>query len=194
MNSKISKFAILLIITAAMSGIFMFVITGGQPVSSLITVMLSFILGGLFSSVLMMLLMPNMMLTTHLSRYNSVEETCRKLEEAIQANGWYCPAVRNINQSISKHGGTLGREVQVVELCNSEYGADVLKTNPEVSTLMPCAWGVYQGDDGRVYITGMNTGMMGKMFGGNIARVMGGNVAEDEEKILGSVIKTSSGE
>ena len=35
----------------------------------------------------------------------------------------------------------------------------------------------------------MNTGLMGKVFGGNIARVMGGAVAEDEHEILQRVLK-----
>lgn len=65
----------------------------------------------------------------------------------------------------------------------------VLGTDPQVSTLMPCAFGVYAGDDGTVYISGMNTGMMGTMMGGNIAAVMGGKVAEDEKKILSAVVK-----
>ena len=56
-------------------------------------------------------------------------------------------------------------------------------------TLMPCAIAVYEGDDGAVYVSGMNMGLMGKMFGGNIAEVMGGSVADDERKILSAVIQ-----
>lgn len=65
---------------------------------------------------------------------------------------------------------------------------EVLTANPEMSTLMPCAWGVYQ-KDGKVFITGMNTRLMGKLFGGTIARVMGGSVAQDEAAILKQVIR-----
>jgi uncharacterized protein (DUF302 family) len=77
----------------------------------------------------------------------------------------------------------------IVELCKAEYAKDVLSTNPEVSTLIPCAWGVYEGDDGNVYITGMNMGLMGKMFGGNIAKVMGASVAKDEKQMLKDTIR-----
>ena len=35
----------------------------------------------------------------------------------------------------------------------------------------------------------MNTGRIGKLFGGKIADVMGGSVARDEEAILAEVIK-----
>jgi uncharacterized protein (DUF302 family) len=82
----------------------------------------------------------------------------------------------------------MSRQVKIVELCKAEYARDVLSTNPEVSTLMPCAWGVYEGDDGKIYISGMNMGLMGKMFGGNIAKVMGDLVVKDEARILERVI------
>ncbi len=135
------------------------------------------------------LLMPGMMLTVHQSRYDSVEETCKHLTDAIEANGWKSPAVRNMNKAMAKSGVQMDNQVRIVELCNAKYAKDVLTTNPEVSTLMPCAWGVYKGKDGKVYISGMNMGLMGKMFGGNIARVMGGSVSVDEEKMLGGVIR-----
>ncbi len=35
----------------------------------------------------------------------------------------------------------------------------------------------------------MNTDMMGKVFGGTIARVMGGKVAAEEEQILACVLE-----
>ena len=132
--------------------------------------------------------MPKMMLSTHESRFDTVEETCQKLKAAIEENGWSCPAIRDMNNTLEKHGVSMDRSVKLVELCNAEYARDVLVTNPEVSTLMPCAWGVYEGDDGKIYITGMNMGLMGKMFGGNIAEIMGRSVATEEARMLESVV------
>ena len=146
------------------------------------------ILGIIIAGVIGWLSMPRMMIVKHQSRYDSVDETCLKLKEAIAANGWQCPAVRNMNKAMQKHGVSMDEEVRIVELCNAKYAKDVLLTNPEVSTLMPCAWGVYKGRDGKVYISGMNMGLMGKMFGGNIAKVMGNIVSKDEKKILSTVI------
>ncbi|TCD47688.1 DUF302 domain-containing protein [Chlorobium sp. N1] len=132
--------------------------------------------------------MPSMMLTTHESRYATVEETCAALKNSIEANDWQSPATRNMTASIAKQGVTLDKQVSIVELCNAKYAQEVLATNPEVSTLMPCAWGVYEGEGDKIYITGMNMGLMAKIFGGNIARVMGGSVAADEERMLAPVI------
>ena len=147
------------------------------------------IVGVLLTAVIVWLSMPKMMLVTHKSRYQSIEETCQQLKTAIEANGWSCPAIRDMNMTVSQKGVQMDRRVMIVELCKAEYAKDVLSTNPEVSTLIPCAWGVYEGDDGNVYITGMNMGLMGKMFGGNIARVMGASVAKDEKRMLKDIIR-----
>ena len=150
---------------------------------------LGLIVGVSLMAVIVWLLMPKMMLVTHKSRYQSVEETCQQLKAAIEAKGWTCPAIRDMNMTVSQKGVQMDRRVMIVELCKAEYAKDVLSTNPEVSTLIPCAWGVYEGDDGNSYITGMNMGLMGKMFGGNIARVMGSSVAKDEKQMLKDVIR-----
>jgi len=156
---------------------------------SIMFFVLGLIMGVLLTAVIVWLLMPKMMLVTHQSRYRSVEETCQQLKTAIEANGWSCPAIRDMNMTVSQKGVQMERRVMIVELCKADYAKDVLSTNPEVSTLIPCAWGVYEGDDGNVYITGMNMGLMGKMFGGNIARVMGASVAKDEKQMLKDIIR-----
>ena len=131
------------------------------------------------------LLMKPLMLATHASPYG-IEETCQRPTASIEANGWRCPAIRDMNAAIEKEGLVLAGSVRIVELCKADYARDVLETNPEVSTLMPCAFGVYE-KDGRVFVTGLNTGLMGKLMGGNIARVMGGQVGPDEARILAAL-------
>lgn len=132
--------------------------------------------------------MPRMMLTVHQSRYSDVDQTCEELKAAIEAAGWSCPAIRDMNKSMAKHGVQHDRPVRIVELCQAHYAHDILGGNPEVSTLMPCALGVYEGPDGKVYISGMNTGLMGKMFGGKIAEVMGTKVSQEEARILEEIV------
>ncbi|WP_223267000.1 DUF302 domain-containing protein [Chlorobium phaeovibrioides] len=153
-----------------------------------VTFITGLIAGVILTGILAMKMMPGMMLNTHESRYTTVEETCAALKTSIEANNWQSPATRNMTAAITKQGFTLDKQVSIVELCNARYAGDVLATNPEVSTLMPCAWGVYEGNDGKIYITGMNMGLMAKIFGGNIAKVMGGSVADDEAKMLTPVI------
>lgn len=150
---------------------------------------LGLLIGSLLTALSMYILMPGMMITVQESRYATVEETVLKLQEAIEKHGWSSPMIRNMNDAMAKGGFPSNRTVRLVELCKAQYAKDVLDSNPEVSTLMPCAWGVYSGNDGKVYIAGMNMGLMGKMFGGNIARIMGGAVASEEHKMLAEVTK-----
>jgi uncharacterized protein (DUF302 family) len=60
----------------------------------------------------------------------------------------------------------------------------MLADTPEVSAFMPCAYGVFEGDDGKVHVSGMNRALMAQMFGGTVAEVMGKRVARDEEAIF----------
>jgi len=133
-------------------------------------------------------LMPSMMLQVHESALD-FDGTVAKLQENMKAEGWSSPGLIDINKSMSKHGVEFAPRVKVVQLCKAEYAREVLTTNREVSAMMPCAISVYEDDLGKVWIAKINTGLMGKMFGGVIAEVMGGKVAAEEGAILEGVVK-----
>lgn len=145
-----------------------------------------FVLGVLVTGVAVWQLMPGMMIVEHQSRYG-FDETVSKLVAAVKAKGWSVPKVRDMNKTMAKHGVTMKRRVKIVEMCKAPYAKDVLGTDPQVSTLMPCAVGIYE-REGKVYLSGMNMGLMGKMFGGNIGRVMGEQVAGEERAMLDAVV------
>ena len=109
------------------------------------------------------------------------------VQAAIEDNGWSSPATIDLQESMAKHGVTFPQRVKVVQLCKPEYAKRVLMTDRFVSALMPCAIAVWEDDDGSVQVSKMNTGLMGKLFGGTIAEVMGGSVAADEARILAGV-------
>lgn len=154
---------------------------------------LGFLTGTLGLGLIAWQVMPAMMLDVRESPYDTVEETCDRLAQSIEAHGWSNQAVRNMNASMAKHDVEMDRPVRVVELCNANHAETVLGASPEVSTMMPCAWGVYREDDGNVYVSGMNMGLMGQLFGGTIADVMGGSVAEEEESMLDAALKAGGG-
>lgn len=164
--------------------------TSGTPIRRwLLPVGAGMLAGIVVAGLIVWTLMPKMMITRHESRYG-VEETCKRLREAINATeGWTCPAVRDLNKSMAKQGVAFGPKVRLVELCNANYAKSVLQSDRHVATLMPCAFAVYEDNDGTVWVSGMNTSLMGTMMGGNIAEVMGNSVAADETKILSSVLK-----
>lgn len=130
-------------------------------------------------------LMRRRMLAITPSRFATVEETVAALEQGIAAaDGWSSPATRDLNGMLAKHGVTFTPKVRLVELCKAPYAAEVLRDTRAMATLMPCALAVYEDDAGKVWISRLNSGLLGKMFGGTVARVMGGGVAVEEERLL----------
>lgn len=131
--------------------------------------------------------MPGMLIVTQESRLG-FDETVAALEQAIVVNGWSSPGTMDLNASLAKQGVDFPKRVKIVKLCKADYAADVLRTDRQLSCLMPCSIAVWEDDGGAVRVSKMNTGLMGKLFGGNVARVMGGFVSADEEKILDAVL------
>ena len=52
---------------------------------------------------------------------------------------------------------------------------------------MPLGIGVYEDKQGHVFIASLNVTLMGKMFGGTIAEVMGKNAGKDLSDVIASV-------
>jgi uncharacterized protein (DUF302 family) len=124
-------------------------------------------------------------------RYDSprgFDETVRAVEQAARAQGWATPGTMNLNKSMAKHGVSFKPKVRLVRLCKAKYASKVLGESRHMATMMPCRIAVYETDDGRVRVAKLNTGLLGKLFGGVVAEIMGGKVAADEEKILRSVL------
>jgi uncharacterized protein (DUF302 family) len=127
------------------------------------------------------------MIIAKTSRFD-FKSTVSSVEKAISDAGWLLVESMRLNDNLQKHGVDFGPRVQLIKLCKAEYSASVLKKDRQMACLMPCTIAVYESDDGRVLLSKMNTGLMGKACGGNIARVMGGFVAADEKKMLQGII------
>jgi len=81
-------------------------------------------------------------------------------------------------------------KVGSIALCNPRYASRILAdaNNRKVTAFMPLAIGVYEDGKGQVYVSQLDVGLMGMMFGGTIAEVMG--VAG---KDLNAVVATAVG-
>jgi uncharacterized protein (DUF302 family) len=156
---------------------------------AVVALLAGLVLGALLTGVGAWVAMPRLMITSHVSPLG-LDETVEALEAAIAEAGWSSPGTMNLNASLAKHGRRFEPRVRVIKLCNATCAADVLTTDRRVSCLMPCSIAVWEGDDGTVMISKLNTGLMGRLFGGNVARVMGGPVAADEARILAQVLNS----
>jgi len=149
------------------------------------------VIGFLLCGLTMFKAMPSLMIVTRESKLG-FDETVAALEKRIPEQGWVISGGKpmDLNKSMAKHGGVkFEPRVKLVKLCNAEYAKSVLTTDRDISCMMPCSMAVWEGDDGKVYLSKMNMGLMAKMFGGNVAEVMGGKVVHDEEEILKGLLK-----
>ena len=131
------------------------------------------LLGMVLMGLIVWFVMPKMMLVTHKSR-RSYAETLAALSDAVaRKQDWKVTAVNDYQQAAAPFAGL--EHVGSVSVCNGRYASTILSndSNRIVSAFMPLAVGVYEDKTGQVYVTEMNVGLMGKMFGGVIAKVMG---------------------
>jgi len=135
------------------------------------------------------IIMPKLMLSIHESKYN-VDQTVIEIEKSAKANDWQVPKIYTLQASLQKFGHPDMTEAKILSICQADYAYDILKNDDDkrIMAIMPCRIGVYADKTGKVFIASMNMGLMSKMFGGNIAKVMAG-VAEEEHNILKNVIK-----
>jgi uncharacterized protein (DUF302 family) len=126
-------------------------------------------------------------ITERSSPHATVDETVAHIKRNIEARkGWVISGIKALDKSIKKHGDIDTLPVTLIDACNPHHAAEILKADGDrwASVMMPCTVSVYKKSDGKVYIGSMNARMIGMMFGGNVGKVMGGVVAEDQDKFL----------
>lgn len=148
----------------------------------------AFFLGMLVMGGMVFVMMPKMMFVTKRSRYD-FSETIAKLEQSIIQNEWGHKGTWLIHEDLIKKQIDFKTRIANISLCKAPYAAEILSVekNRFVSPLMPCALSVWEGDDGQVYVSKMNTGLIGPMFGGLIAEIMGKAVSKEEVQILKAI-------
>ncbi|MDH5472969.1 MAG: DUF302 domain-containing protein [Gammaproteobacteria bacterium] len=139
------------------------------------SIILGIVLGFLIMGIIVWIAMPPMMINVHRSPYG-FDETVAAVEKAVTAQkGWKVSKVFDIQKNIIDAGYQDMTRVKIVSLCNPHYAKRILNDDKDkiVTTMMPLGIGVYETKDGIVYMSEMNVGLMGMMFGGTIADVMG---------------------
>jgi len=155
-------------------------------IAGIVGAMIGFVLCG----IVVFMAMPSLMVVTRECKLG-FDETVAALEKRIPEQGWVVSGGQPIdmNKSMAKHGVTFKPRVKLLKLCKAEYAKSVLTSDRHISCMMPCSMAVWEGDDGKVYLSEMNMALMAKMFGGNIAKVMGKKVVHDEEKMLHGLLE-----
>ena len=150
-------------------------------------------LGGMVAGMVLMGLivwfaMPSVMVVKHRSSL-SYDKTIEALNEAITSKkDWRVLTVNDYQKSTAAFGAI--ERVGSINVCNPRYASKVLANDGDrgVTAFMPLGIGVYEDKQGRVFIASLNVTLLGRMFGGTIAEVIG--VAG---KDLSAVIATALG-
>ena len=132
--------------------------------------------------------MPSLMLIKYRSDL-TYDETVSKLSETVQEKpDWKVLAVHDY-QKATEAFGTIERTGSI-NICNPRYASKILANDADrgVTAMMPLAIGVYEDKQGQVYVSQMNIQLMGMMFGGTIAEVMG-----MAGKGVGEIVKSVAG-
>lgn len=156
---------------------------------SLLTGILGFVLGLIVAGVVVYKAAPGMMILEDESKFDSFEKTVEVFEKSVKDHNWKLPAVHDLQKTMAKYGMDV-KAVKVFELCHPDHAGKILAKSDErvVSSLMPCRVAIYEKDDGKVYISRMNSGLMASTMTGIIPEVMDDAATENEE-ILAAVIK-----
>lgn len=147
--------------------------------------MIMFLIGLVTTCVIVYFIMPANMILKRKSPL-SFDETINQISKNIKEEGWSLMGIRRIDESIKKHGQKTDMKVALIELCHSDYANAIIsdKSFVHISVMMPCTISVYENKKGDVYISNMNTAMMGWVFGGIVRKIMAGKVAPAQKKFL----------
>lgn len=133
-----------------------------------------FVLGMLVMGLLVWQLMPRMMFNIYQSPLG-FEETVDALRDDIGKRGdWKVLDFVDFKKSIDKAGHGPMTRIGALSLCNPRYASQILADdgNKKVAAMMPLSIGIYEDALGRVYVSELNVGLLGMMFGGTIMDVM----------------------
>lgn len=133
------------------------------------------------------LLMPKLMFKESKSNFE-FEDTVAKVQAQIDAKGWKTPFVHDLQATMKKFDHDV-LSVKVFEICHPDHSYQILKESDEriVSNMMPCRISVYEKEDGTVWISRMNSGVVAKPMNRIIRKTMS-SAAGDVEIIIADVL------
>jgi len=130
--------------------------------------------------------MPSLMLIEHESNH-SYEDTVTLLSETFkQRQGWKVIKVHDYQKATAEFNPI--ERISSMNVCNPRSASKILASDADrgVTAFMPLAIGIYEDKKGQVYVSQLNVGLMGMMFGGTIAEVMrsaGNDISEVIESV-----------
>jgi len=153
---------------------------------SALQVLICVIAGMVLMGLIVWFTMPSLMLVKFRSKLN-YDETISALDEnLVKKQDWKVLAVNDYKKSTEAFV-TLEHTASI-NICNPKYASRILADDKDrgVTAFMPLGIGVYEDKKGQVFVSKLNIGLLGKMFGGTISKVMG-VAGKDLDEVINSV-------
>lgn len=156
-----------------------------------------FLAGILAAGAAMVIVMRTKMVQRHRVAMD-FDAACREFEAAVaDSDRWTQPLPGwDMGDSLRKNGFDLGdtKRLQVFFVCKAPHANRILSRYPEMASMMPCSWAVFERSDGSVWVAKLNIGLMSKMFLGNVIGTVMGTVSREESGILSRLTGPECGE
>jgi uncharacterized protein (DUF302 family) len=116
----------------------------------------------------------DLMFSVHKSKLD-FEKTVSAIEKAGKEGGWYNPVITDHYKIEKELGYKDANKVTTISMCRPHSAHKILKIdeNKKLAVMMPMQINVYETADGQVHVAWMNIKLMGKMFGAEVAKIMG---------------------
>lgn len=113
------------------------------------------------------------------------DETVAKLVEIIVGSGWRVTYEHDLKETMNKNGLAV-LPVKVIELCNPPYAYRLLSDDELriYSNMMPCRISIYEKEDGKTYVSRMNSALFASQMGGVVEEVMKGAYGDAEGFVM----------
>jgi len=141
---------------------------------TIVYIIFGFIAGIIFSGVAVSISSGEMMVKEIKSPYD-FSKTVSVMSDRINAKeGWHVTDVIDQNQEAIMNGGYSIGNYKIIKYCSGKYSADMLSADErkKIGNMMPKTFAVYEKSDGQVYVSTMNGAVMGKIFGGEVERII----------------------
>ena len=145
-----------------------------SKITIIVYLIFGFIAGIIFTAVTINISAGEMMIKELKSPYN-FDKTVDVMTMRINKKpGWHVTEIIDQNDEVKANGGFEIGNYKIVKYCSGNYSARMLQADDrkKIGNMMPKTFAVYEKSDGQVYVSTMNGGIMGKIFGGEIEKII----------------------
>jgi uncharacterized protein (DUF302 family) len=145
------------------------------------------LVAGILAGMLLVFLLSPRLMFKETSSPLSFDTTILRIGEQAEVRGWKVPAIHDLQATMQKFGKEV-RSVKVFEMCHPDISYRILNRSEEriVSNMMPCRIAVYEKEDGSVWISRMNAGLVSRPMS-RVIRVTMSEAAREMEAIIAEV-------